>query len=289
MKKVIFWHICSLNHWREIAEDQFKDIYSSNLFKEIDKIYITYLGNSKDDINFLLEKTDKISLIYYSNYMKDYERACLRQLKKWSQDNEAYVLYIHAKGVSRVSRPKTKKAIWEWRKMLEYMLINKYQVCINGLNDGYDVIGTNLCRSLSNLSMGPFTNKKLLFFSGNFWWAKTSYIKNLPDILEKEKDLSKKIGSYPLYWFTERWILNHFETAKIGEIYKSKYRTYYVKGPDYNYLTADLKIKEYKNEGAWSWPAIPIRGIPRAETETKKYYFNPKISGSYPNPPPNKY
>jgi len=288
MKKVIFWHICDLNHWREIVEDQFKCIYSSDLFKELDKIYISYLGKSKEDINFLLEKTSKIHLINYSTDMKDYERACLRQLKKWSQNNESYVLYIHAKGVSR---PQYKKTISAWRKMLEFILINKYEKSIRGLEDGYDVIGVNLTESYHhNYSIDLYKHK--LFFSGNFWWAKTSYIRNLPDIIEHEKDLSKSHHGYPLYWLTERWILSLYRTGKIGEIYKSEFRSYYNNETNLNYLTADLIIKEYKDGQSWIWPKIA--NIPRStklklNRPNKNYPHNPIISGNYPNPPPNKY
>ncbi|NBU99207.1 MAG: hypothetical protein EBS19_13515 [Spirochaetia bacterium] len=287
MKKVIFWHICGLNHWKEIVEDQFKEIHSSKLFEDLDKIYITYLGESKEDVNFLLEKTNKIHLIYYSNYLKDYERACLRELKKWSQANDSYVLYIHAKGVSR---PHKMKGVWAWRKMLEFILINKYEYSIKGLEDGYDVIGSNLTMSYHNkYVIDVYVHR--LFFSGNFWWAKTSYLKNLPDIIEHEKDLSKSYHrGYPLYYITERWILSLYKNAKIGEIYKSKYRAYYDYGPDLDYLTADLIIKEYKDGQPWIWPKrVRIPRSTKLNGINKNCSYNSSIIVNYPNPPPKKY
>jgi hypothetical protein len=78
-----------------------------------------------------------------------------------SYDN---VGYIHSKGITSLS-----KEVNRWRKVLEYGVIEKWEDNINALNKGYDISGI-FYRKWKNQNY---------FYSGNFWWARSSYIKTL--------------------------------------------------------------------------------------------------------------
>ena len=77
--------------------------------------------------------------------------------------------YIHTKGVTAPNNPNQR----DWRKYMEYFTIERYEDCIKAL-ETYDVCGVNW--------HPPLWDVKNYHFSGNFWWARAEYIKNLPPI-----------------------------------------------------------------------------------------------------------
>jgi len=94
-------------------------------------------------------------------YKNHYEGTTL--LKLYDEcENYQNVGYIHSKGAVTLT-----KYVNKWRKVLEYAILEKYQDNFNALESGYDVSGI-------------FWIHNYQYFSGNFWWARSSYIKTLP-------------------------------------------------------------------------------------------------------------
>jgi hypothetical protein len=226
MKNVVFWHICGINNYKTVVEEQFNAIVSSKLIDEVDCIYITFLGKEKTEIQWLLDKHVKLVLQNFDTNLRHYERLCLMSLLAYAKDNEANILYIHAKGVSKPYN----KHVQSWRRMLEYFLIEKHKKCLELLSE-YDVLGSLLAR---NGNQERITNEKHKFhFSGNFWWSKTSYIRKLPSLHQPHLvDLHKNSK----YWLCETWILHPHPNVKLLEIYKEKSSHFYTHSPDLKYL-----------------------------------------------------
>lgn len=217
----IFWHICQMNNWKNVVEDQYATIINSKLINVIDKIFINFTGTDHKEINFLKDKEPKIEIINFTTKYNDYERPCLHKMLEWSQVNKSNILYIHTKGVSR---PKNHN-VWLWRKMLEKWLIFEHTECINLLFDN-DVVGVNFLDS--GLKYQKISNENhCVHFSGNFWWSKTEYIKTLPKIREDISDLSANRQ----HWLCERWIMVHYPNIKYHEIFSTKYKHFYNMSP----------------------------------------------------------
>lgn len=255
----VFWHICGINHWRSIAEDQFKTIQSSGLLERADKVFVTYLGRNRSDIAWLEGKSGKIEVNNYSGEIRHYERMCLNGLWKWSQSNDATVLYMHAKGVSRVG---VKNNVWGWRKMLEYFLVENHEVCLREMGDA-DTLGGNLCicnRSSIESCSRPGHG---MHYSGNFWWAKTRHIRTLPAIPE---DVRMEInGNYVLY--TEYWLLSQFPKTKCGVVFKTKHPHYYEGVPESNFREKWIRRSEDDCVG-YMLKSPAASPIPRARTRS---------------------
>lgn len=215
---VIFWHTCALNDWKSIVNDQFNTLHSSGILDVCEKVYITFLGSREDQISWLLDKHDKFTLYNYSNNLLHYERLCLMSLRDWSQDNKANVLYIHNKGASRRPEESEYPNIWEWRKMMEYFLIERYEDCLEYLKE-YDAVGSLLIDQGTHLQISDEKHKK--HFSGNFWWSKTDYLKTLPTLAHINMSLHKA------YWLCERWLLHRYPDVKIKELFKSNHAHFY--------------------------------------------------------------
>lgn len=218
----IFWHICAMNNWREIVEDQISTLEKSGLLSECEKVHVTFLGDNIDDISWLIK--DKIKIRNFSENLKHYEKICLNDLRDWCQLNDSYVFYFHSKGVSK---PEFKENIWEWRKMMEYFLVNNYEKCINLLSS-YDVLGISLCDAGTSAKINDETHK--FHFSGNFWWSKTDYLKKLPKI--PDVDMSFDCN----YFLCERWILQPWPDVNLLEIYRPRFPHYYDTKVDDNYF-----------------------------------------------------
>lgn len=118
----------------------------------------------------------------------DYEFPTLEALWKASVESpEAFVLYFHTKGASaRTER------MDQWRRFLEWGVLEQWELCVRSLTEGFDAVGPNFMAA----SGSPH-------FSGNFWWARASYVSSLP-MPQKADDR---------YVF-ERWIYSHGMKAK---------------------------------------------------------------------------
>jgi hypothetical protein len=93
-------------------------------------------------------------------------------MKQFAEQNpDSYILYLHTKGNSYDSE---RQSINDWTDMMLYFLVENHKTCINKMYEQYDTVGCNYSEVHHN------------HYSGNFWWAKSSYIKTLNLLSEDE-------------------------------------------------------------------------------------------------------
>lgn len=90
-----------------------------------------------------------------------FEFPTLNMLREFSVHNDYYVLYLHSKGVTQ-----NLASVDDWRECMLYWLVERWQECVAKL-DKFDCVGIN------HMS-GPVRH-----FQGNFWWAKTTFLRKL--------------------------------------------------------------------------------------------------------------
>ena len=185
---VCFIHVCNIDFNGEpkginIFNDQINYLKESGLYDKLDYIFVTLLGK-----NVLLTHDYKIKVIYYSENQNEMEFPSIQRIKYFADNisKKIKILYIHTKGVTN------KDHSYEWRKYLEYFLIEKNSLCLNAL-DHYKCVGVNHQYYYDE-------NKYRNHFSGNFWWANSDYIKTLP-LLEINEDR----------YVVEHWLIGHLE------------------------------------------------------------------------------
>lgn len=190
MKLVLFYHAYIYgDNYVSLMAEQFRLLVSSGLFEACDKLYIGVYEETnaqpKDGISWLRHFwsiSKKVEIVQYTN--NDEETSTMRRLKDYCKNNpDDYVLYFHAKGITKYSQ-----ATQDWRKYMEYFVIEKWQNCITKLNEGY-----NCCGVMWNkrTPQGIYPH-----FSGNFWWATARYVNTLRD----------EYLSNPNRYFREYWI-----------------------------------------------------------------------------------
>ena len=220
-KIYVFWHICGINHWKDIAADQYKTMESSELLDRAEQVNVTFLGKDRSEIVWLEDKSKKINVNNYSPNILHYERMCLNGLRDWSEQNNGLVLYIHGKGVSRTRQ---KRNVWGWRKMLEYFNVENHDRCTEEIKC-LDVLGGNVCVAKNRSLEVP---GHCMHYSGNFWWSRASHVRKLPRIPE---DIRMEIhGNYIKY--CEYWLLQNFPNIRCGVAFKTKAPHYYEFPPE---------------------------------------------------------
>lgn len=136
----------------------------SNLINQVSSINLCIVGQG----DLIIRENGKIK-IYQDSDISSGEFFTLDLLKTFSDSVEQNhkILYLHTKGVTTPDNP----CIDDWRKYMTYFNINQYEKCLYSLNQ-YDSCGVDL------------VNDPTLHYSGNIWWANSSYIKKLPTINE---------------------------------------------------------------------------------------------------------
>lgn len=104
------------------------------------------------------------------------ENHTLRVLYKDATENKYQkVFYFHTKGMSQsLTKNPAETNTRHWRLLMELMLITNWKTCVDRLR-GNDTFGILLRTKF----------EEYVHYSGNFWWAKSSYIKKLYNPVDK--------------------------------------------------------------------------------------------------------
>lgn len=187
-------------------------ISNSSLLEKCNKLHVVMVGNEcKKYINdiYKLKKVEphiRSNLFGEMNTIKFMQDLC-------HADSNIKLLYTHSKGASKGTNPQVRA----WVEYMEYFLIEKHEMCLDLLAE-YDTVGVDYLP-------GPMKH-----YSGNFWWANGSYIKNHKTF---EEGMKTSAVSDPR-WYCEFWLLDdnrvnykclHYSNADLyGTVYtKDKY------------------------------------------------------------------
>lgn len=173
----VFYNCCDLPGHRNLSLNQMIRFSQSELSTQAKNVYVMLNGNLTEflDLARLLENNSNVRIVHTNPDATLMEWPGLMHLKHYCDAvaTEEYVMYFHIKGVTHLANP----GIQDWRKYLEYWNIDRWQDCVALLDQGHDTVGTNFINE-------PFLGADRLprnwnHYSGNFWWARSSYIKRL--------------------------------------------------------------------------------------------------------------
>jgi hypothetical protein len=182
MNKIfIYYHVFLIGNWLEIMKEQINTLIKSGLYENC-CIKIGALHEPRDEeqpaiLKSYLKKYDNIHIQFLKENTGFAESETLSVMK---DDCDAFnknrnILYIHTKGVTQYQTEK-QTPVANWRRMMEYFLIENWKECILKLNNGYDCCGINHQTHAGNI-YGEV--QKIHIFNGNFFWANSDYIKKL--------------------------------------------------------------------------------------------------------------
>jgi hypothetical protein len=216
----IFYHMYCIGDCIDRLLNTFDKIKNSNLLYEIDSLNVNLTGEAGEQIfRELSNFTANEPKIKISNKFTD-SRGEMDTIKfLWDEAQQAShedkFLYLHGKGVSRPDNAN----VQAWVEYMEYFLIGKWETCLRKL-DEYDTCGVNL------------QNNPIKHYSGNFWWANASYLKQLKKFDVQTGNYVKKIERD----YCEFWLLdNNF--CNPCSLFSSGVDHYAVKYEKHNYET----------------------------------------------------
>lgn len=155
----VFYHLYQYGDWSKLFNEQLQLLINSGL---IDACKFVHVGINGEII------PDSHGKLIFNQNPKPWteEIPTLVSLKDFCLTHPDYkVLYIHTKGITQPMQ-----STYDWRKIMEYFCIEKWQDCIKKL-DEHDAAG---CLYMDHCYYGYFPH-----FSGNFWWANAEYINKL--------------------------------------------------------------------------------------------------------------
>jgi hypothetical protein len=200
----------------KIFDEIYTSITDGGLIHHLNEINVIVCGN-KNFCSFPI--LEKCNFHYYSDDVYLHEFPTLSALYNdcINLDDNSKILYLHLKGVT--SNNDT------WRKKMLTATVYNHKECISSLEEGYDSVGTLLSNTIID-------DKKIKFYSGNFWWATSKFIKTLPEptkenlmlkfdwmIKNRANKNSHAPSSHSFRYLAELWIaMSSVETQKMKEI-----------------------------------------------------------------------
>jgi hypothetical protein len=194
----VYYHICAKgsNAALNIVKDQLSTLKMSKLYNLTTEINCCLTGDDITNYNWLLNNIklygSKFKIVKSQFNDTSYERFTLNYMgETLSQD---FCLYLHSKGMTKLND----QNVITWRKCMEFFLIEKAEECLNKMiTENYDTVGVMYQPNPPH-------------YHGNFWWAKTSYLKELfanhtigSDYLDPEffvcKNNPKSYDIYPAF------------------------------------------------------------------------------------------
>lgn len=159
-KLVIFLHVGTVGQkWYSQAEYMINALNKSGLLEEANHAFLYVVGKPDREIKF-----EKFKIFWATDNPALWEFPTIQSLFSFSQNEEDYnILYLHNKGAT-----KTSTNVDDWIDVLLYFNVYKWREVIQFLNKGYSVACIN------------FRVSPTLHCSGNFWWTRSHYIRNLP-------------------------------------------------------------------------------------------------------------
>jgi len=215
-KNVCFIHSCTLNNNTSKLDYLINNIYENNLLNKLDLLIINNIG---DDIPYDKYKniinSNKLKIINFSSDISLFELPTINLIHKLSTivSDNIKILYLHTKGITHPDV----KCLKDWIDLMLYFLVNKNNSdrCIELLNE-YDSLGVNYSNHDCYGNFKPH-------WSGNFWWANSSLVKqyNVENLKERH-DSEWFVLSTPnvKYYELHNSKINHYESEYDCSLYK---------------------------------------------------------------------
>lgn len=164
-------------HAVEILSRQFSDMMAHGLFQSA---AVVIVGCSEGDSAIVEANVPHGTfLIRHPDGIRS-ELPTLAALRGWLPGNADWtVFYHHIKCATRAD-----SLCSAWRNCMTRHLVHGWRQCAGLLDGGLDVVGTHWLHPNQHPSM---TDRPTPFFAGNFWWAKASFLLELPSIPDKPR------------------------------------------------------------------------------------------------------
>lgn len=123
-------------------------------------------------------------------------------MEQWLKANltEAHVLYFHAKGSSHDPASEYGAFDGRWRECMMFNCVDNWRRCVADLAH-FETVG---CHWLT----GQGWDHSQHYYAGTFFWARASYLRTLPSIMDRERIKMSGLGALDSRYEAEVWLGN---------------------------------------------------------------------------------
>ena len=179
MKLAHFYHVYADGDWQLPVSEHLNALTLSGLLEELDDLFLGIVGTPEN--RELVRQAFPAVVVAESD--KGWEQVTLQKLHNYSQKHKSKVFYAHTKGAYQSDDLRRL-----WRAAMTHDTVTRWRECVDALEE-VQVAGPYWIRS----DLSEHVEHKS-FFGGNFWWACTSYLRQLPQLSVEHR------------WQAEGWI-----------------------------------------------------------------------------------
>ena len=193
-----------------IITDQMDHLKQSGLEDAATEIIVGINGGEESRPIARLLLPSKAKLVMHGLQCRNECRTILT-LEQWLPGHEDwYVLWFHSKGATK---PPGDPLATRWRQCMTRHCIFNWRKCVSALDGGYDVAGAHYMHP-------PATPPGQHIMAGNFWFAKASFLLNLPSIMKRERIKQSGIDALESRFESEVWLGNGPRLPKIKDYHE---------------------------------------------------------------------
>jgi hypothetical protein len=162
-----FYHVYADGAWEAPVREHVHALTISGLLDALDVMFVGIVGSE----NNRARVRDAVPAVVVAEADEGWEQVTLQKLHDYAHNHEAKVFYAHTKGAHQPGRFRD-----EWRAAMTYDTVTRWRECVDAL-DHLGVAGPYWIKSQE-----PEHKNHGSFFGGNFWWARTNYVRALPPV-----------------------------------------------------------------------------------------------------------
>jgi hypothetical protein len=156
------YHVAVFPGWEGIVVAQCARLRNSGLLARTAEVLVGIVGEIEPARSTIERLLDGKARVVPGGPLSGYEFGTLHLLHSAASERDFRGWYIHTKGVSTLG-----EAAANHRKLMESVVLDHHQECCELLED-HDAVGPS------------WRSAPEPHFSGNFWWARASYLRTLP-------------------------------------------------------------------------------------------------------------
>lgn len=167
MRLTHFYHVFADGEWLKPAQEHLKALLTSDLFPQLESIRLGVVGSRENRLKI----SQTLPGVVVAEADQGWEQVTLQNLHNFCQTDDGAVFYAHTKGAwsnSELAR--------QWRVSMTHDTVTGWRECVKHL-ETVQACGAHWIRSHM-----PEHREHQYFFGGNFWWARSDYVRTLDPV-----------------------------------------------------------------------------------------------------------
>jgi len=162
-----FYHVYADGVWEAPVEEHLHALTVSGLLENLDDVFVGIVGSRENRAAV----KERFPAVVIAEADTGWEQLTLLKLHDYAMKHEGKIFYAHTKAAHQDDEYRAK-----WRRAMTYDTVTRWRECVDAL----DVVGVAGPYWMSSRDSEHKDHQK--FFGGNFWWARTNYLRALPPV-----------------------------------------------------------------------------------------------------------